>query len=419
MALTPAQDLDVSHDSFDILYRPAAKHAWPHERSLRSFLEILYYVDRHNKAGMQLKINGRQVTPRNWSKFLHLQAAYEYRPHQQGASASVTFGYARRFDEVIEMLQDRKSGKNQIGHECWALQNYKGVFYYHKGRLTMPLVPTAFQKRFDTFNEMPTTAARVGLGVCLIGVCNENYLTQAHNKTGYVSDSSTALRFDGLAQKVSTRMDQHLSAFVHPILAQIIGKVPVFRYCSKQTVQHADGSDEEAEVPVPHQLQQKRARQSSRPSVASHRDGGNFSDGSDGSDDGDDSVTPPPASEPSGLRRSKKQKNKASQAPANSGSARTPAPLPQGGLATLIPNLRVRATDGTVGRIEIRQGDRCKLKLADQRLTHRTYRCADLERTVFDPCTICHQPVPRTCLLGAEVELVSIALVQTHTMTPT
>jgi hypothetical protein len=378
---------------------------------------------------MQLQIGGRLVAPRNWSKFLHLRQRYEYRPHQQGASAVVDFGYSCSLEQVVQVLQERKSGKNAPGSEASMFQKFKGVFYYHKNRLTLQLVPTAFQKRFDTSDAMKTTQMKIGYGVALIGVCNENYLTQAHNKTAYIADSSSSLRFDGLAQSVSARMDRHVSTVVAPALAQVLGKVPVFTNLHKEAAQSEDDESRD-DAPNVDELTQHHARRQKRVRQPAHTVGSVEADSEDdgGSDDSgsDDGARMPPitthdSAAPPTLRKRKRKQQKRKTRPARmpAGCDHTPAPVHAlRGLASLKPNVRVRATDGTVGRVEVRPGDRCKLRLADHRLTHRTYRCQDLEATVFNPYTVCLQPAPRAPLLGAVVELVNAVLIRDPPVDP-
>eukprot|EP00962_Isochrysis_galbana_P028077 scaffold8850_cov134-Isochrysis_galbana.AAC.16 len=130
----------------------AAEDAWAHEKSLRGLLEVLYYHDNQTPHKTKVYIKGGLVVPRNWQQFLRAtQHEYSYRPHAASTAhdserpcARTLFGYAQPLAAVVAEMHGAKSGKRKQGSPG-RLAEYCGVFYYHKGRLTIPLLKTALQ----------------------------------------------------------------------------------------------------------------------------------------------------------------------------------------------------------------------------------------------------------------------------------
>ena len=56
------------------------------------------------------------------------------------------------------IFADPTAGKHAVGTEYERLSTYRGVFYYHKGRLTLPLHRTTLQNKQTT--NMITSQAR-------------------------------------------------------------------------------------------------------------------------------------------------------------------------------------------------------------------------------------------------------------------
>lgn len=109
----------------------------PHERSLRKFLEILYYADSATAPPMRMTLRGAAVEPRLWDQFLHewpeSMAEYSYRPvglagHECGAV--MRFGCAVPLRELCAIFSSRRRVDRERKD---ALNNYTGVFYYNHG----------------------------------------------------------------------------------------------------------------------------------------------------------------------------------------------------------------------------------------------------------------------------------------------
>lgn len=178
-------ELELAKAADDVLVKNK-QELWPHQRSLRGFLEVLYYVDDEllrRGAMMSIRIKGTPVTPRNWTTFLHHAQTVRHRPHNATtalAQATTRFGFQKPLAEVARLFGARSAGKNKHGSEYTAhtfteddvhfftfgltrvsyqkTHDYSGVFYYHKNRLTIALAPAALQKR--GFTQMNTTEVR-------------------------------------------------------------------------------------------------------------------------------------------------------------------------------------------------------------------------------------------------------------------
>ena len=203
------------HAEDDIGIRGLGSSAWAHQRSLRGYLELLYYCDDDHAPRMRILIKDVPVTPRNWSQFLFHQHADVHRPRSEEASGSlserptvqITFGYQVRLEHLVAVFSDRKSGKKRQGSENLRLQNYSGAFYYHRDRLIIPLKQFACQQR--TITQMLTTERRIKtLGFGLLAVCRENYLTAGHNKSHYVAPSLDEQKLPPAAQLFKTMSDK-------------------------------------------------------------------------------------------------------------------------------------------------------------------------------------------------------------------
>lgn len=211
------REYDLNSRAGDILVRTVPTSSWPHERSMRGFLEVLYYNDCDVRESMKMFIKGVEVTPRNWTDYLHLRRDYSYRPQGgadgdgSSAQATVSFGYQLPLADLVAAFQSRNGTVQNKDHKE-KISHYKGVFYYHKHRLTLPLVMTSRQTKQLT--QMLTTTVRVlELGWGLIGCCRENFLTQAHNKREYVAGPH-GFKYEVLAAAVNKRLEMHLSQTV-------------------------------------------------------------------------------------------------------------------------------------------------------------------------------------------------------------
>jgi hypothetical protein len=153
--------------SQDVRFRASGK-SWRHEISLRGMLELLHFHVDYTPVELQVYIKGALVKPRNWSRFLKAKRKEcSYCPNTQAsgtsqaagpshaagaaqpterAEAKVLFGYAEPLEVVVADMRGVKAGKRKhgsLGHD--RLTEYSGVFYYHKGRLTMALEKTTLQ----------------------------------------------------------------------------------------------------------------------------------------------------------------------------------------------------------------------------------------------------------------------------------
>lgn len=105
------EEHELTPDDKDIRVR--GECAWPHEHSLRSYLEILYYCDDVVKPPMQIFICGKAVEPRNWSFMLwHRKEAKHYEPRVDAESnggekavARLDLGYSVELEELVRVLQ--------------------------------------------------------------------------------------------------------------------------------------------------------------------------------------------------------------------------------------------------------------------------------------------------------------------------
>lgn len=188
--ITSADDIRLRSDDE---WRP------PHEVSLRSYLEVLYYCDATTTPALGIELRGTRVQPRNWSAFLAEwpkdRPAYTYNPrflHEEGGDdgkaygATVRFGTTTKLAEVIEIL----SAKKGFAKEKREIEGYTGVFYYNHDRMIMPLVRLPKQNERSTGNQMMTTEKNLTLfGTGVVGVCREGFLLPEHNKSGYEAKS--------------------------------------------------------------------------------------------------------------------------------------------------------------------------------------------------------------------------------------
>ena len=182
---------------------------------------------------MQILVGGEPVVHRNWTDYLvHGCDAKPWHPRVdvrsnggERALAEVSFGYAMQMRELTTTLQHLGGGKDAQRRK-WEATEYSGVFYYHRGRLLIPL--QRLPCRDIAGNQMMTTERRIRTGAGLLAVCRENYLTPSHNKRSYVlreTLDSTAPRPEALFKKVADEAVVHLSTFVTPLLDRALGKV--------------------------------------------------------------------------------------------------------------------------------------------------------------------------------------------------
>ena len=234
------EELKLLPDIQDVEMRgkAAASGSWPHEFSLRGFLEVLYYYDDEvaKREQMKLIIQGMPVIPRNWHTWLHHRGSASYRPQGglPSSTAKMFFGYAQPLEKLIAAFEDRKAHKNQIGSSFERLSQYMGIFYYHQGddqrmpaRLTMPLEKTALQCK--PLGALQNTHVRLAkMGKALVGCCRENYLVQAHNKSEYVIADSLAAQHSivALKAKCNEKMAEFLKTRIVPALQTKVKSVP-------------------------------------------------------------------------------------------------------------------------------------------------------------------------------------------------
>ena len=282
------------------------EYEWAHERSLRSFLELLYYCDNRTTPSMQVVLRGTRVVPRNWSAYLHhASEGKPYRPQQVDAGsnggekplAEVTFGYAVPMGELVSVCQKQSTAPDVLQRKK-ELTNYRGVFYYHRGRLILKLLQLQCATR-DTAR-MATTHLRIRTqGAGLLGVCRESFLTVAHNKTSYKlpaagessrsSGGQTRDHRDLLFKKVSEHADVYLNTHAAPILDRALGKTAPTNSRGQVASQHkerqrkgkaveqpADSSDDDDDEVIEYEDEEaaaaamvpERGGRSSRPAAA-------------------------------------------------------------------------------------------------------------------------------------------------------
>ena len=156
----------------------------PHQRSLRAYLEVLYYADtqtlgegRGRSVEMQISLRGERVPPRNWSAFLQHwpreQLLYRYKPAgldlvkgQYGSSTR--FGTSRPLEELIDVLslgqkgdsEERRAKSREQGTKDQKrdIRGYTGVFYYNHDRL-IELMKLPKQNEATTGSNPRRTAA--------------------------------------------------------------------------------------------------------------------------------------------------------------------------------------------------------------------------------------------------------------------
>lgn len=82
-------------------------------------------------------------------------------------------------------LLSATSGSKELSSAKKAIASREtGFYFYHKGRMTT-FEPAAFQKVVDGASQ--TAVLRIASrGYGLLGLVNETYLVQAHNKATYV-----------------------------------------------------------------------------------------------------------------------------------------------------------------------------------------------------------------------------------------
>ena len=258
----PTDELELKPGQHDVLVRGKRAHPWPHECSLRAYLEVLYYYDNEvaKRSPMEMDIQGQIVMPRNWSNYLHNAGSSSYKPHGglPNAQAKLSFGYAKPLEQVLAAFEERGSSKNAPGAHYERLSQYMGVFYYHQGedprspaRLTIPLQRTKLQTR--TTGALNTTNLRIAsLGMALIGCCRENFLVQAHNKSEYVTTgSSTSQQHTilSLEAKVSDKMGDYLKQRVAPAIKGKVKSKP-YGYRKDRKAWQSESEEEEEVVDV-------------------------------------------------------------------------------------------------------------------------------------------------------------------------
>ena len=108
----------------DVLNAKAPPDSHPHETSLRSLMEVIYYSDDERPPPMALWLMGTPVAPRNWSAYLHLSRRYSL--PRTVSSSFVEFGYRVPLPELIDNFRCRSHSKDTT------LQSYSGVFYYNR-----------------------------------------------------------------------------------------------------------------------------------------------------------------------------------------------------------------------------------------------------------------------------------------------
>jgi len=211
----------------------------PHQRSLRAYLEVLYYSDtqslrdgRGRSVEMQISLRGKRVPPRNWSAFLQHwpreQPPYAYKPAgldlvkgQYGSSTR--FGTSRPLRELIGIFSS-KSREQATRDQKREVHGYTGVFYYNHDRL-IELMRLPKQNEATTGSKMLTTEKHLTtFGSAIIGVCREGFLTPEHNKNRYAAKSyepnvfakPQLPSFKDLHYQVNDHLKKHLKAVIAP-----------------------------------------------------------------------------------------------------------------------------------------------------------------------------------------------------------
>jgi hypothetical protein len=203
-------DIGASSDDIKISRDGASDEVvLPHDVSLRSYLEVLYYADTQTTPTMLVWLRGKPVPPRDWTDFLHhwpsMREPYTYNPaclrdesSDKASGAEVRFGTALDMGDLIALFSAKRHDHRRLGldsDEALAqrkaeVRGYTGVFYYNHGRLIMPCERLPKQAEVERGNKMMTTEKRLSLyGTGVIGVCREGFLTPEHNKAGYEAKS--------------------------------------------------------------------------------------------------------------------------------------------------------------------------------------------------------------------------------------
>ena len=428
-----------SSATYDVLVR-GKKALWPHQRSLRHFLEVLYYHDDAlEKQGGQMTIELRKlpVKPRNWSTYLHDRHQGRYKPTKGSRTglevANFAFGYSRSLPDAVALFSDMTAGKRKEGSDYQQFSDYHGVFYYHQGtgatlapRLTIPLAKLKLQTVGT--NVMQTTEVRlIGLGMALVGVVKENFLMQAHNKTRYVEGTSGA-EAPSLAL-LQSKMDREARVFLHNRVYDALWRltkrepklIPKFtsqrykaaRANGREDEDEGEGDDEENEVEVEVEVvtaergggaQSAEADGGTVEEPSSHRSGSKQPAVSSvrAAKPSDPKPSKPSAAKPSARKPSPASSAPTSSAPASSApaavSTSAPSPIDEGAEAELAAamvegdryeSIADPAVAGCMVWMEGHKRGRAyqpiRLRLCGGTLSKRAYRPTELRRVHFNP----------------------------------
>ena len=235
----------------------------PHDASLRTYLEVLYYCDDNVSPPLEIHLCTEPVRPRNWTTFLHHwpsgQAHYSYTPDSvrlERASnpsskvygASVAFGTSEPLEDIWRVFA-AKGSKPEVAERKRILEQLSGVFYYNHDRLIMPCERLKRQTEGHSGNKMLTTEKRLkDFGSAMIGVCREGFLVPEHNKAGYEAkayEPSVFARphrkgFADLHARVNEHLKEHLKTVISPIIAPIYKREKAEREKSKRAADDDD-----------------------------------------------------------------------------------------------------------------------------------------------------------------------------------
>lgn len=366
------------HAEDDIGIRGLGTSAWAHQRSLRGYLELLYYCDDDHAPRMRMCIKSVPVIPRNWSQFLYHKHTDLHRPRSEESSGSlserptvqITFGYQVRLEHLVAVFSDRKAGKKRQGSENLQLQNYSGAFYYHRDRLIIPLKQFSCQQR--TITQMLTTERRIKmLGFGLLAVCRENYLTAGHNKSHYVAPSLDEQKLPPAAQLFKTmsekvRQRPPLASRSYTIFTCILPSSPQAERLLAQKIQPLLEVVMGKHAPSVEQLQSGPGGE-----VTSVSNAGSAEDR---------------AAEAARIAREKHEEAEAARA--------------------IVPDAWMSARDGRSGRVVLSER-RGWFLLRDHEgsVGARQYRARELTKETFDPVMHQQLPAPLAPMLGSTLEI--------------
>ena len=116
----------LEFERYDIVMVRAPTPNWPHERSLRGFLEVLYYADQNTEPSLaKILVQGCPVEFRDWTSDLHHAGHYHYRPRNAEKDAAViSFGFRRPLKDIVRVFSSNPAKKSEeMEEKIWYNKN--------------------------------------------------------------------------------------------------------------------------------------------------------------------------------------------------------------------------------------------------------------------------------------------------------